>query len=62
MGAEVAFEGFDFTPGAQVPLTGSAGQTAATFALASAAYRDSPVAEILKADMLAAEGRDELAR
>ncbi|MFD5639587.1 hypothetical protein ACFWJM_36370 [Streptomyces sp. NPDC127077] len=50
MGAEVAFEGFDFTPGAQVPLTGSAGQTAATFALASAAYRDSPMEEILKAD------------
>ncbi|MFD5820396.1 hypothetical protein [Streptomyces sp. NPDC127038] len=50
MGAEVAFDGFDFTPGAQVPLTGSAGQTAATFALASAAYRDSPVEEILKAD------------
>ncbi|MER5397118.1 hypothetical protein [Streptomyces sp. NPDC002599] len=50
MGAEVAFDGFDFTPGAQVPLTGSAGQTAATFALASAAYRDSPMEEILKAD------------
>ncbi|MFF3887810.1 hypothetical protein [Streptomyces sp. NPDC001914] len=50
MGAEVAFDGFDFTPGAQVPLTGSAGQTAATFALASAAYRDSPIEEILKAD------------
>ncbi|MEU9285105.1 CvpA family protein [Streptomyces sp. NPDC048275] len=50
MGAEVAFDGFDFTPGAQVPLSGSAGQTAATFALASAAYRDSDVAEILKAN------------
>lgn len=50
MGAEVAFDGFDFTPGAQVPLSGSAGQTAATFALASAAYRDNGVEEILKAD------------
>ncbi|MER7045922.1 hypothetical protein [Streptomyces jumonjinensis] len=43
-------DGFDFSPGAQVPLMGSAGQTAATHALASAAYRDSPVEEILKAD------------
>ncbi|MEV6399928.1 hypothetical protein AB0M39_34935 [Streptomyces sp. NPDC051907] len=42
--------GFDFTPGAQVPLLGSAGQTAATHALASAAYRDSPVDDILKAN------------
>ena len=50
MGAEVAFDGFDFTPGAQVPLSGSAGQTAATYALASAAYRDSEVQEILKAN------------
>ncbi|MFE4536023.1 hypothetical protein ACFRKB_13195 [Streptomyces scopuliridis] len=41
---------FDFSPGAQVPLLGSDGQTAATHALASAAYRDSPVEEILKAD------------
>jgi len=46
----VAFDGFDFTPGAQVPLSGSEGQTAATYALASAAYRDSGVEEILKAD------------
>ncbi|QKW05530.1 hypothetical protein HUT18_03175 [Streptomyces sp. NA04227] len=43
-------EGFDFSPGAQVPLSGAAGQTAATQALASAAYRDVPVEEILKAD------------
>ncbi|WP_307716414.1 hypothetical protein [Streptomyces sp. V4I23] len=49
MGAVVT-DGFDFTPGAQVPLMGSAGQTAATHALASAAYRDGPVAEILKAN------------
>ncbi|BBC37973.1 uncharacterized protein SGFS_092670 [Streptomyces graminofaciens] len=49
MGAAVADE-FDFTPGAQVPLTGTAGQTAATYALASAAYRDNDVEEILKAD------------
>jgi hypothetical protein len=50
MGAVVASDGFDFSPGAQVPLLGSAGQTAATHALASAAYRDSPVDEILKAN------------
>ncbi|MFE7134583.1 hypothetical protein ACFVIM_27355 [Streptomyces sp. NPDC057638] len=43
-------DGFDFSPGAQVPITGSAGQTAATHALASAAYRDSPVATILDAN------------
>ncbi|WP_455355172.1 hypothetical protein [Streptomyces sp. SYSU K217416] len=41
---------FDFRPGAQVPLSGSAGQTAATHALASAAYRDTKVEEILKAN------------
>ncbi|WP_043684025.1 hypothetical protein [Streptomyces xylophagus] len=35
--------------GPQVPRTGDEGQTA-TFALASAAYRDNPVAEIKKAD------------
>lgn len=46
----MADDGFDFTPGAQVPLSGAGGQTAATYALASAAYRDSPVTEILKAD------------
>lgn len=46
----MAFDGFDFTPGAQVPLSGSEGQTAATYALASASYRDSEVEEILKAD------------
>ncbi|MFF3324191.1 hypothetical protein [Streptomyces sp. NPDC002889] len=49
MGAAVT-NGFDFTPGAQVPLMGSAGQTAATHALASAAYRDGPVDDILKAN------------
>jgi hypothetical protein len=43
-------DGFDFSPGAQVPLMGAAGQTAATQALASAAYRDSDLTEILKAD------------
>ncbi|WP_069814117.1 hypothetical protein [Streptomyces sp. TP-A0874] len=43
-------DGFDFSPGAQVPLSGAAGSTAATNALASAAYRDSPVTELLKAD------------
>lgn len=46
----MAHEGFDFSPGAQVPLQGSAGQTEATHLLASAAYRDSPMEEILKAD------------
>ncbi|MDQ0989839.1 hypothetical protein [Streptomyces sp. V3I7] len=44
-------DGFDFSPGAQVPLSGSAGQTAATYALASAAYReDDEVGKILEAD------------
>ncbi|MER7763350.1 hypothetical protein [Streptomyces sp. NPDC097619] len=43
-------DGFDFSPGAQVPLQGAGGQTAATNALASAAYRDSPVEDILKAN------------
>ncbi|MFJ4714718.1 hypothetical protein [Streptomyces sp. NPDC088785] len=46
MGAAVADDAFDFRPGAQVPLQGSAGQTAATFAIASAAYRDDPAAKI----------------
>ncbi|WP_274556134.1 hypothetical protein [Streptomyces spiramyceticus] len=50
MGAAVADDGYDFSPGAQIPLQGSAGQTAATHALASAAYRDSPVDEILGAN------------
>ncbi|MFG2136692.1 hypothetical protein [Streptomyces sp. NPDC048650] len=49
MGAVVA-DGFDFSPGAQVPVSGGAGQTAATQALASAAYRDSPLSDIAKAD------------
>ncbi|AGP53696.1 membrane protein [Streptomyces rapamycinicus NRRL 5491] len=43
-------DGFDFSPGAQVPLSGAAGQTAATQALASAAYRDDPVAKLLDAN------------
>ncbi|MEU5978002.1 hypothetical protein [Streptomyces sp. NPDC047315] len=43
-------DGFDFSPGAQIPIQGAAGQTAATHALASAAYRDSPVATILDAN------------
>ncbi|MGW1767764.1 hypothetical protein ACWCQL_27390 [Streptomyces sp. NPDC002073] len=49
MGATVA-DDFDFRPGAQVPLSGASGQTAATNALASAAYRDSPTEDILKAN------------
>lgn len=40
----------DFSPGAQIPLSGNTGQTAATQALASAAYRDVPVADLLKAN------------
>ncbi|GAA0425481.1 hypothetical protein [Streptomyces luteireticuli] len=43
-------DGFDFSPGAQIPIAGGAGQTAATQALASAAYRDGPVDELLKAN------------
>ncbi|MEV5596309.1 hypothetical protein [Streptomyces sp. NPDC052496] len=50
MGAAVAADGFDFSPGAQVPLSGGAGQTAATQALASAAYRDNPLSDIAMAD------------
>ncbi|MFJ8821947.1 hypothetical protein ACIREE_09180 [Streptomyces sp. NPDC102467] len=46
MGAAVADDVFDFRPGAQVPLHGSAGQTAATFAIASAAYRDDRASKI----------------
>ncbi|MFD9908010.1 hypothetical protein [Streptomyces sp. NPDC059063] len=46
----MADDAFDFRPGAQVPLAGAAGQTAATHALASAAYRDSEVDDILKAN------------
>ncbi|MBT2385589.1 hypothetical protein [Streptomyces sp. ISL-11] len=45
-----AGDAFDFSPGAQIPLSGSSGQTAATQALASAAYRDGPVDELLKAN------------
>ncbi|WP_051951772.1 M48 family metalloprotease [Actinacidiphila yeochonensis] len=41
-------DGFDFSPGAQVPLTGSDGETAATQALASAAYRDSDVEKLVE--------------
>ncbi|MFJ3585656.1 hypothetical protein ACIPPS_26020 [Streptomyces sp. NPDC090127] len=48
MGASVTIGSFG--PGAQIPLQGSDGQTAATHALASAAYRDSPVAAILDAN------------
>jgi hypothetical protein len=44
-------DGFDFSPGAQIPLSGAGGQTAATYALASAAYReDDEVTKILEAD------------
>ncbi|MFD8568165.1 hypothetical protein [Streptomyces sp. NPDC059639] len=50
MGAAVADDAFDFRPGAQVPLQGSAGQTAATFAIASAAYRDDPAVKIEEAN------------
>ncbi|MFI9240044.1 hypothetical protein [Streptomyces sp. NPDC053079] len=43
-------DAYDFSPGAQIPVAGGAGQTAATQALASAAYRDGPVEELLKAN------------
>ncbi|MDK0518444.1 hypothetical protein [Streptomyces sp. ML-6] len=46
----MANDGFDFSPGAQIPLQGSGGQAVATNALASAAYRDSPVETILEAN------------
>ncbi|MEU3403930.1 hypothetical protein ABZ766_08240 [Streptomyces sp. NPDC006670] len=46
----MADDGFDFRPGAQIPLQGGGGQTAATNALASAAYRDGKPDEILKAN------------
>ncbi|MEU4213307.1 hypothetical protein AB0F13_25565 [Streptomyces sp. NPDC026206] len=45
-----AGDAYDFSPGAQIPVSGGAGQTAATQALASAAYRDDPVGELLKAN------------
>ncbi|GAA2687055.1 hypothetical protein GCM10010400_59390 [Streptomyces aculeolatus] len=41
---------FDFAPRAQVPLSGAQGQTAATHALASTAYRDSAVTKLLDAN------------
>lgn len=41
---------FDFSPGAQVPLTGSDGETAATQSLSSAAYRDGPVSALVDTD------------
>ncbi|MEV4440794.1 hypothetical protein AB0K09_17570, partial [Streptomyces sp. NPDC049577] len=43
-------DGFDFSPGAQIPVSGGAAETAATLALASAAYRDGPADELLKAN------------
>ncbi|MEU9759315.1 hypothetical protein [Streptomyces sp. NPDC047985] len=46
----MANEGFDFSPGAQIPIQGSGGAAVATNALASAAYRDSPVETILDAN------------
>ncbi|MYS62088.1 MULTISPECIES: hypothetical protein [Streptomycetaceae] len=39
---------FDFSPGAQIPVTGGDGDTAATQALASAAYRDGPVEALVE--------------
>ncbi|MEU6930059.1 hypothetical protein [Streptomyces sp. NPDC046374] len=48
MGAAVTIGSFGI--GAQIPLQGSDAQTAATHALASAAYRDSPVGVILEAN------------
>jgi hypothetical protein len=40
----------DFGPGAEVPLSGAAGQTTVTRALASAAYRDGPLDPLLAAN------------
>ena len=40
----------DFRPGAQIPLSGSGGQTAATQALASAAYRDGSISPLVGAN------------
>ncbi|MEE4542932.1 hypothetical protein V2S66_13235 [Streptomyces sp. V4-01] len=40
-------DGFDFRPGAQIPLTGADGETGATQALASAAYRDSELTALV---------------
>lgn len=45
-----AGDAIDFSPGAQIPVSGGAGGTAATQALASAAYRDGPVDQLLKAN------------
>lgn len=42
--------GYDFQPGAEVPLSGASGGTAATHALASAAYRDGVLTDLLKAN------------
>ncbi|MBD0707926.1 hypothetical protein BU197_26380 [Streptomyces sp. CBMA291] len=44
----MAMDGFG--PGAQIPLSGNGGGTGATNALASAAYRDSPLSAIQDAD------------
>ncbi|NGO68040.1 hypothetical protein [Streptomyces boncukensis] len=49
-GAEGAEAASDFSPGAQVPLSGASGQTAATQALASAAYRDGSLDALLEAN------------
>ncbi|MBA0050782.1 hypothetical protein E0L36_07720 [Streptomyces sp. AJS327] len=40
----------DFSPGAQIPLTGASGGTAATQALASAAYRDGALTDLIGAN------------
>lgn len=40
-------DGFDFSPGAQIPLTGVDGETGATQALASAAYRDTELTALV---------------
>ncbi|MFD8592966.1 hypothetical protein ACFV1B_26045 [Streptomyces sp. NPDC059637] len=50
MGAALSATMFDFSPGAEVPVAGGAGGTAPTQALASAAYRDSPVDELTAAN------------
>ncbi|WP_327292061.1 hypothetical protein [Streptomyces sp. NBC_01198] len=47
-------DGFDFRPGAQIPLTGTDGETGATQALASAAYRDTSVKALVDINPAAA--------
>jgi hypothetical protein len=53
-------DGFDFSPGAQIPLTGVDGETGATQALASAAYRDSEVGALVAVNEATSVGKPRL--